>query len=175
MTFALAARSPNSLEPAFVVQGADNWVNMQIFDNLVRPEDGTFAVTPRDFKPSLAESWTSSADGRTWTFQLRKGVKFHGGYGGVTADDVKFTFRSLGDFASASSDFSTLRAIPAIVSASARAMRSFTAFVRVGAIVRDPVTAQDLKVPPALQAACFHDSYLQAFQRAGRSPDRHRR
>ena len=97
MTFALAARSPNSLEPAFVVQGADNWVNMQIFDTLVRPEDGTFAVTPGDFKPSLAESWTSSADGRTWTFQLRKGVKFHGGYGEMTSDDVKFTFERLLD------------------------------------------------------------------------------
>src|SRR5262245_45649180 len=59
MTFAASARSPNSLEPAFVVQGADNWVTMQIFDTLVRPEDGTFAVTPGDFKPSLAESWTS--------------------------------------------------------------------------------------------------------------------
>ncbi len=97
MTFALAARSPNSLEPAYVVQGADNWVNMQIFDTLVRPEDGTFAVTPGDFKPSLAESWTTSADGRTWTFQLRKGVKFHGGYGEMTADDVKFTFERLLD------------------------------------------------------------------------------
>ena len=97
MTFALAARSPNSLEPAYVVQGADNWVNTQIFDTLVRPEDGTFAVTPADFKPSIAESWTSSADGRTWTFQLRKGVKFHGGYGEVTADDVVFTFERLLD------------------------------------------------------------------------------
>lgn len=97
MTFAASARSPNSLEPAYVVQGADNWVTMQIFDTLVRPEDGTFAVTPGDFKPSLAESWTSSADARTWTFQLRKGVKFHGGYGEVTADDVKFTFDRLLD------------------------------------------------------------------------------
>ncbi|MBV9834680.1 MAG: ABC transporter substrate-binding protein [Alphaproteobacteria bacterium] len=97
MTFALAARGPNSLEPAYVVQGADNWVNVQIFDTLVRPEDGTFAVTPGEFKPSLAESWTSSADGRTWTFQLRKGVKFHGGYGEMTSDDVKFTFERLLD------------------------------------------------------------------------------
>ena len=97
MTFALAARSPNSFEPAFAVQGADNWVTMQIFDTLVEPEDGTFAVTPGDFKPWLAESWTSSADARTWTFQLRKGIKFHGGYGELTADDVIFTFERLLD------------------------------------------------------------------------------
>ena len=57
MTFALAARSPNSLEPAYVVQGADNWAIKQIFDTLVRPDPGTFAVTPDDFRPSLAESW----------------------------------------------------------------------------------------------------------------------
>ncbi len=97
MTFGLAARGPNSLEPTYVVQGADNWVNMQIFDTLVRPEDGTFAVTPGEFKPSLAESWTTSADGRTWIFKLRKGVKFHGGYGEMTSDDVKFTFERLLD------------------------------------------------------------------------------
>jgi peptide/nickel transport system substrate-binding protein len=41
--------------------------------------------------PSLAESWSSSKDGLSYTFVLRRGVRFHNGQP-LTAEDVKFSF-----------------------------------------------------------------------------------
>ncbi len=41
--------------------------------------------------PNLAERWEVASDGLTWTFYLRRGVKWHDGRD-FTADDVKFTY-----------------------------------------------------------------------------------
>ena len=41
--------------------------------------------------PSLAEKWQESADGKTYEFTLRPGLKFHNG-DALTAEDVKFSF-----------------------------------------------------------------------------------
>jgi peptide/nickel transport system substrate-binding protein len=40
--------------------------------------------------PGVAERWERAADGKSWTFYLRKGQKFHNG-DPVTAHDVKFS------------------------------------------------------------------------------------
>ena len=62
------------------------WVLYAIHDALVKPMPGN------PMAPSLAESWTVSADHRVYEFKLREGLKFHNG-DPFTADDVKFSFQ----------------------------------------------------------------------------------
>ena len=57
-----------------------------VFDFLV----ATNAAGNFDPSVSIAEKWETSPDGKTWTFQIRQGVKFHNG-DPLTVDDVKFT------------------------------------------------------------------------------------
>src|SRR5687768_13872167 len=45
-------------------------------------------------KGDLAESWTVAKDGLTYTFKLRKGVKFHDGTA-FTSEDIKATYDRL--------------------------------------------------------------------------------
>jgi peptide/nickel transport system substrate-binding protein len=93
ITIALASRAPVGLNPQQTgLNGGDNWAVDQLYDTLVKSPDGRWAVKPDEFLPSIAESWESSGDAKTWTYKIRKGVKFHKNYGEVTADDVIFTF-----------------------------------------------------------------------------------
>src|SRR4249920_4118010 len=62
------------------------WVLYALHDALVKPMPGNLMA------PSLAESWTMSADQRVYDFKLREGLKFHNG-DPFTADDVKFSFQ----------------------------------------------------------------------------------
>jgi peptide/nickel transport system substrate-binding protein len=88
----IAAKGPRFSDPNLTTQGGDNWAAEQVYEQLVRPADGRFALTPEEYLPTLATEWTVSDDARIWTFKLRPGVKFHKGYGEMTADDVVFSF-----------------------------------------------------------------------------------
>ncbi|MCL4425518.1 MAG: ABC transporter substrate-binding protein [Firmicutes bacterium] len=72
------------LDPALPTDGESAKVMNNIYDNLVRYKPGS-----TDVEPALAESWKVSDDGKVWTFNLRKNVKFHDGTP-FNAEAVKF-------------------------------------------------------------------------------------
>jgi peptide/nickel transport system substrate-binding protein len=63
--------------------------------------------------PELAESWTVSDDGITYTFKLHQGVKFHNGRE-VVAADVKYSYERLVDPATASTSASDLGSMASV-------------------------------------------------------------
>lgn len=77
----------NSLDPAQAFEFGSVWADAQVYDTLVDfSRDFTRAV------PKLATSWTASSDGKTYTFKLRTGAKFHSG-ATVDARAVEFSIR----------------------------------------------------------------------------------
>jgi oligopeptide transport system substrate-binding protein len=73
------------LDPAKVEDGDMIDALQQIYEGLLAWDENNKVA------PGLAERWDLSEDGRTYTFHLRKGVKFHNGRE-MTADDVKYSF-----------------------------------------------------------------------------------
>lgn len=83
------------LDPARFT-GLNEWaVAIDIYNGLVQFDEKNTIV------PDLAERWTVSADSTTYTFTLRRGVKFHNGRE-VTAADVKYSIERLHDPATTS-------------------------------------------------------------------------
>lgn len=74
-TFVFAgAGDPGSLDPALASDGETFRVTRQAFEALLEHESGGTKLVG-----GLAETWSSNDEGTVWTFNLRKGVKFHDG------------------------------------------------------------------------------------------------
>lgn len=71
--------------PETAYSNGDIWAVQQVFESLTKNKADASGV-----EPSLATKWTKASDGLSWTFELRKGVKFHNGET-MTADDVKWS------------------------------------------------------------------------------------
>ena len=79
---------PETLDPALGYDTASNEIIQNIYEPLVF-YDG---IHTDRFVPMLAESWSISEDGTSYTFKIRPNVKFHEGQD-LTAEDVAYTFQ----------------------------------------------------------------------------------
>lgn len=76
------------IDPAKSTDFVDSILFFNLYDTLVAPGPGGRLL------PSLAESWQVSPDGLTYTFRLRRGVRFHDG-SELHADDVAFSLQRM--------------------------------------------------------------------------------
>ena len=76
--------APRFINPVLAVSDSDRDLTTLIYSGLLRATPGG------DYVPDLAQSYTISDDGKTYTFVLRPNATFHDGTP-VTADDVVFT------------------------------------------------------------------------------------
>lgn len=83
----IGADTLTGLDPAFAQYFTDMMANTAIYEGLIGYAPGTFDVVN-----GLAETFEPAEDGLSIRFVLKQGVQFHGGYGELTAEDVKFTY-----------------------------------------------------------------------------------
>jgi len=85
LTLGMVLEPPHLDPTAGAAAAIDEVVFINVFEGL------TQVGRNGEVLPALAESWTVSDDGLTYTFKLRAGVKFHDG-ADMTAEDVIFSF-----------------------------------------------------------------------------------
>lgn len=103
-----------SLDPHRAIASLDVNVVNWLFNGLVRIKPGQ--INPELIEPDLAESWTSSPDGKEWVFKLRSNVACHGDFGTLTAEDVAFSLRRAATRGSSSffADYAAFHTIEAL-------------------------------------------------------------
>jgi peptide/nickel transport system substrate-binding protein len=91
----LSARDLGLLHPHVATASNDTPIINSIFSGLLAYTPPKVSIEA--IQPDLAERWEAAPDHKSYTFHLRKGVKWHKGYGEVTAEDVKFSLEWVRD------------------------------------------------------------------------------
>ncbi|MEO1638819.1 MAG: ABC transporter substrate-binding protein [Pseudomonadota bacterium] len=101
------------LDPHSATSTADKGLLHWMFNGLVRIQPGE--SNPDFIEPDIAESWTTSENGLTWTFTLREDVECHGDYGNIDAQDVVFSLNRAADpdRSAFAGDFSAIESVEA--------------------------------------------------------------
>ena len=86
---------PANQEPALLDGHIDPYQSTWLFNSLVA-DPLLILDSDGSYKPALASSWTSTPDGKEWTFKLRSGVKFQDGTP-FDAAAVKYNFDRIQD------------------------------------------------------------------------------
>jgi peptide/nickel transport system substrate-binding protein len=77
-----------SLDPAEIFEFSGAEYGAQVYDRLV----GYDVDDVSRIQPAVAESWTVSEDGKTFTFKIREGIEFHSG-NPLTAEDAAYSLQ----------------------------------------------------------------------------------
>ena len=85
----MAAGSPRTFNPLLDIDPGSDAVVRLLFSSLV-----SINLESQLAEPGLAESWSVAADQKTWTFKLRKNLRWSDGEP-LTADDVVFTWNDV--------------------------------------------------------------------------------
>lgn len=118
------------------------------------------------FTPLLAESWSISDDGLTWTFNLREGVTFHDGEP-LTAEAVKLSLDAAAERAGASFIWFPLESVNVVDELTVDVVTSYPASVD---LIASSLYGAWIVSPAALAAAAEDDSYFEAGIEAGTGP-----
>lgn len=89
-TLRVASLAIVQTDPALISSDSEVMIANQVYDYLVD------IASDNSIIPRLAQEWSTSEDGLTWTFTLAEGATFHDG-SPVTAGDVVWTFDRLRD------------------------------------------------------------------------------
>ena len=147
----------SSLDPRSLASAGAREVLFNVFEGLYKP------TSSGDFVPALATDCQVTDEGKTYTFTLREGVKFHNGKT-MTADDVVYTFKS---YAESSTDSNLKAGLAAVADVKADGNKVIISEAHTGKITvvnfadkTNPVVEFRLDTPYITDIPCVMDGEI---------------
>jgi peptide/nickel transport system substrate-binding protein len=125
----ISAEPTSGLDPNTAVTQTSLRVMELIYDTLVDYN------AKGEFVPDLATRWTPSSDGKSYTFDLRKGAKFSDG-SPITATDVKFSLERAANGAALKDALSDMTSVNVVDAATVRVNLKAASRVFLNALAR---------------------------------------